>query len=160
LNYPLPDQFAVLACFGAEIADETSVSPTIALKIIDLRIDEGAQALRRWNRLVAKSLMDHRACAFEIEIKDFEAKSFFRNEVIGKRSLRDLRRFNYVADARASEPALVHDAKARRQYFLPVRRLTHKRNMYVRITNVKKPVDQAAAPDALVGVHALDPSDR
>jgi hypothetical protein len=31
----------------------------------------------------------------------------------------------------------VHDAKALSQYFFAVRRLTHKCNMYVRITNVK-----------------------
>ena len=31
-------------------------------------------ALRRRKRLIAKSLTDHRACAFEIKIKDFEAK--------------------------------------------------------------------------------------
>ena len=83
--------------------------------------------------------MDHRACAFEIKIKDFKAKGFFRNEVIGERSLRHLRRFNYVADARAREPALVHDAKAFSQYFFAVRGFTHECNMYVRITNVKIP---------------------
>jgi hypothetical protein len=77
LNYPLPDHFAVLARLGAKVAYETSVSPTIALKIVDLCIDEGAQALRRRERLIAKSLMDHRAGAFEIKIKDFEAKGFF-----------------------------------------------------------------------------------
>jgi hypothetical protein len=64
LNYPLPDHFAVLACFGAEVADETSVSPTVALKIVDLRIEEGSQALKRRKRVIAKSLIDHRACAF------------------------------------------------------------------------------------------------
>src|SRR5207244_10836255 len=85
------------------------------------------QAVRRRKRLIAKSLMDHRARAFEIKIKDFEAKGFFRSEVIGERSLRHLRGFNYVADARAREPALVHDAKALVQYFFAVRRLTHER---------------------------------
>jgi hypothetical protein len=75
----------------------------------------------------------------KIELKDFEAKGFFRNEVIGERSLRHLRRFNYIADARAREPALVHNAKALSQYFFAVRRFTHEPNMYVRITNVKKP---------------------
>jgi hypothetical protein len=125
LNYPLPDHFAVLARLGAEVADETSVSPTVALKIVDLCIDEGAQALKRRKRLVAKSLMDERACTVEIKIKDFEAKGFFRSEVIGERSLRHLRRFNYVSDARTREPALVDDAKALSQYFFAVRRFAH-----------------------------------
>ena len=69
--------------------------------------------------------MDHRAGACEIKIKDFEAKGFFRGEVIGERPLRHLRRFNDVADARAREPALVHYAKALSQYFFTVRRLAH-----------------------------------
>jgi hypothetical protein len=33
----------------------------------------------------------------------------------------------------------VHDAKALSQYFFTIRWLTHKVNMYVRITNVKIP---------------------
>ena len=36
LNYPLPDHFAMLARLGAEVADETTGFPTVALKIIDL----------------------------------------------------------------------------------------------------------------------------
>ena len=78
--------------------------------------------------------MDHRACAFEIKIKYFEAKGFFRSEVIGKRSLWHLRGCNYVADACAREAALMDDAKALGQYFFAVRRFTHEFNMYVRIT--------------------------
>ena len=58
--------------------------------------------------------------------------------MIGERPLRYLRRFNYVAHASAREPALVHDAKSLPQYLFAVRRLTHERNMYVRITNVKR----------------------
>jgi hypothetical protein len=69
--------------------------------------------------------MDHRACAFEIKIKDFETKGFFRSEVIGERSLRHLGRLNYVADARARESALVHDSEALSQYFVAIRRLAH-----------------------------------
>jgi hypothetical protein len=89
------DHLAVLARLGTKVTDETSVSPTIALKIVDLCIDKGADALRRRKRVIAKSLIYHRACAFEIKIKDFEAKGFFRSEVIGERALRHLRRFNY-----------------------------------------------------------------
>jgi hypothetical protein len=61
----------------------------------------------------------------EIEIEYFKAKGFFRSEVIGKRPLRHSRSFNYVANARAAKPALVHDAKALSQYFFSVRRLAH-----------------------------------
>ena len=82
--------------------------------------------------------MDHRACAFEIKIKYFEAKGFFRSEVIGKRSLWHLRGSNYVADACAREAALMDDAKALGQYFFAIRQFTHKSNMYVRITRVKE----------------------
>jgi hypothetical protein len=134
----------------AEVADETSVSPTVALKIVDLCIDEGAQALRGGSdSLLTKSLMDRRACAFEIKIKDFEAKRFFRCKVIGKRALRHLRSFNYVADARACEPALVHDTKALSQYFFAVRRSTHEGNMYVRIIDVKETLNRTNVSDAL-----------
>ena len=45
LNYPLPDDFTVLARLGAKVADETSISPTVALKIANVSFDEGAQAL-------------------------------------------------------------------------------------------------------------------
>jgi hypothetical protein len=92
--------------------------------------------------------MDHRACAFEIKIKDFEAKGFFRSEVISERSLRHLHRFNYVADARARKSALVHDAKALRQYFFTVRRLTSYVRSYYKHQETP---DQTAPSDASVG---------
>jgi hypothetical protein len=44
---------AVLAGLGAEVADETSVSPTDPIEILDLGIDEGAQAVQRWQRVIA-----------------------------------------------------------------------------------------------------------
>ena len=49
-HQPLPGHFAVLARFGAEVADQTAVPPTDPIKILDLRLDEGAQALKRRNR--------------------------------------------------------------------------------------------------------------
>jgi hypothetical protein len=141
----------VLARFGAKVADQTSVSPIVALKKADVSIDEGAQALKRRKCLVAKRLLDHLACAGEIKIKYFEAKGFFRSEVIGKRPLWHLRRSNYVADACAREAALMDDAKALGQYFFAVRRFTHRHNMYVRITRVKESWVQTAAFAASVG---------
>src|SRR6202165_1843672 len=138
-NEPLPDHFAVLARLRAEVADETAVSPADPVEILGLCIDEGAQALKGRKRAIAKSSLNHRAGVLEIEIEYFKAESFFGSEVVGERPLRHLRRLNYVADARAREPALVHDAKALSQYFFAVRRLTHECNMYVRIKNVKKP---------------------
>jgi hypothetical protein len=124
-NQPLPDHFAVISCFGAEIADETSVPPTDPIEILDLRIDVGAQALERRKRVVAKSPLDRRADVFEISIEYFKAKRFFRNEVIGEGSLRHSRGFNYVANAGAAESVLVHDAKTFGQDFFAVGRLGH-----------------------------------
>jgi hypothetical protein len=66
-------------------------------------------------RLIAKSFIYHRACAFEIKIKDFEAKGFFRSKVIGKRPLRHFRSLDYVANARAREPALMHRVLSARE---------------------------------------------
>jgi hypothetical protein len=124
-NQPLSDHFAVIACFGAEVADQASVPPTDSIEILDLRIDIGAQALERRQRVVAKRLLDRRADVLEIEIEYFKTEGFFRNEVIGEGSLRHSRRFNYVANARATKPALMHDAEAFGQYFLAMRRFGH-----------------------------------
>jgi hypothetical protein len=101
----------VLASFGAEVADKTSVSPTNPIKILDLCIDVGMQALKRRKRVVAKSFVDDRADIVEIEIEYFKAEGFFRSEVVGKRPLWHSRSLNYVANARAREPALVHDTE-------------------------------------------------
>src|SRR5271166_699651 len=51
-NEAPPDHFAVLGRFGAEVADETAVSPTGPIEILDLCIDEGAQALKRRKRVI------------------------------------------------------------------------------------------------------------
>ncbi|MGA7762371.1 MAG: hypothetical protein WCA59_11530 [Candidatus Binataceae bacterium] len=115
----------MLARFGAEVADETSVSPTDPIEILDLCIDEGALALKRRKRVIAKSSLNHRADVFEIEIEYFKAEGCFRSEVIGKRPLRHSRSLDDVAHARAPEPARLHDAKTLGQYFLAVRRLGH-----------------------------------
>src|SRR5260370_33375569 len=111
----------------------------IRLRYLIWAIDVGAQALQRWKRVNCEEFSESSPCTFEIKIEDFEAKDFFRSEVIGDRSLRYLRRFYYVVDTRASKPALVHDAKPLGQYLCAVRRLTHGFNMYVRIRIVKKP---------------------
>jgi hypothetical protein len=123
----------VVACFGAEVANETSVLPTDAIKILDLRIDVGAKTHQRRKRVVAKSPLNCRADVLEIEIEYFKAEGFFRSEVIGKRSLWHSRSRDDVADARTRVPALMHDAETLAQYFFPMRRLAHHSNMYVRI---------------------------
>src|SRR5260370_36992088 len=112
LNDPRPHHSAVLARFGAEVSNESSASPTDPIKILDLCIDEGVQALRRRKRVVAKGPLDHRSDIPEIQIKELKAEGFFGNEVVGERSLRHSRSLNYVTDARARVAALVHDAKA------------------------------------------------
>src|SRR5882762_5307851 len=77
-NEPLPDHFAVLARFGAEVADKTSVSPTDPIEILDLCVEVGAQALKRRKRVIAKSPLDRRSDIFEIEIEYFKTEGFFR----------------------------------------------------------------------------------
>src|SRR5271163_2036111 len=117
-NEALSDNFAMLAGLGAEVADETSVSPSDPIEILDLGINEGAQAVQRWKRVIAKSPLDHRAHIVEIEIEDLQAERFFRNEVIGERSLRHSRRLDDVAHARAGKSSLVHDTETFAQKFL------------------------------------------
>jgi hypothetical protein len=112
---------------------------TDPIEILDLCIYEGAKALERRKRVVAKGPLDHRSDVLEIEIEYFKTEGFFGNEVIGERPLRHSCSSNYVTDTRAREPAFLHDAQALSQYSFAVRRLTHECNMYVRITNVKKP---------------------
>jgi hypothetical protein len=74
-----------------------------------------------------------------VEIEYFKAKGFFRSEVIGKRPLRHSRSLDYVANARAPKPPLVHDAETFGQYLVAIRRLTHiNRNMYVRIETINQ----------------------
>ena len=119
-NQPLPDHFAVISCFGAEIADEASVPPTDPIEILDLCIDVRSQALERRQRVVAKSLLDRRADVLEIQIEYLKTERIFRNEVIGEGSLRHSRRFDDIANARAAESALMHDAQTFGQDFFPV----------------------------------------
>ena len=119
-NQPFPDYFAVVGCFGAEIADQTSILQADLIEIFDLCIDVGPQAFERWKRVITKSRIDRRAGVVEIKIKYFEAESFFRNEVIGERPLRHSRSLDDVADASAREPAPMHDAESFGQNLLPV----------------------------------------
>ncbi len=101
------------------------LSPTDPIEILDLRIDVGAQALKRRQRGIAKSPLDRRAYVFEIEVEYLKTESFFRSEVIGERSLRHSCSLDDVANARTSEPALMDDAETFGQYFLAMRRLSH-----------------------------------
>jgi hypothetical protein len=65
---PRPHYFAVFACFGAEIADETSVLPADPIKILDLCIDEtrkrlsgGSESLRRVLWIIARMSSKYRS---------------------------------------------------------------------------------------------------